>query len=89
METPRDLDMVLQRLLRDIQASGSTLSADDESYLNALVNAVRAGRKAIIIVEEEDERLRYMFTAATRSEAVTMLGKVVEVLGRRMANGDD
>jgi len=33
--------------------------------------------------------LRYMFSNATRAEAVTMLGKVVEATGRRLADGDD
>lgn len=30
-----------------------------------------------------------MFSNATRSEAVTMLGKVVEATGRRISDGDD
>jgi hypothetical protein len=43
----------------------------------------------VLIVEDADERLRYMFSNATRAEAVTMLGKVVEATGRRLADGDE
>jgi hypothetical protein len=30
-----------------------------------------------------------MFSNASRAEAVSMLGKVIEATGRRLANGDD
>jgi hypothetical protein len=91
VETPRDIEAVLKRLL-DAPAEGieqSTLAPEDEAYLNSLLSAVRAGRRAVLIVEDADERLRYMFSNATRAEAVTMLGKVVEATGRRIADGDD
>ena len=65
------------------------LAPEDEAYLNSLVSSVRAGRRAVLIVEDADERLRYMFSNATRAEAVTMLGKVIEATGRRIAEGDD
>ena len=91
MEVPRDIDAVLKRLLEipaDI-ATQSALAPEDEAYLSSLVAAVRSGRRAVLIVEDADERLRYMFSNATRAEAVTMLGKVVEATGRRIAEGDD
>ncbi len=93
MELPRDIDAVLKRLLDspdpEARAQGSQLTAEDESYLASLVCAVRAGRRAVLIVEDADERLRYMFSNATRADAVTMLGKVVEATGRRLVDGDD
>lgn len=93
MELPRDIDAVLKRLLDtpdpEARAQGSQLTAEDESYLVSLVSAVRAGRRAVLIVEDADERLRYMFSNATRADAVTMLGKVVEATGRRLVDGDD
>lgn len=92
MEIPSDIDAVLKRLLDPRQDGGdqsSLLAPEDEAYLSSLVASVRAGRRAVLIVEDADERLRYMFSNATRAEAVTMLGKVVEATGRRIADGDD
>jgi hypothetical protein len=90
VEIPRDIDAVLKRLLdppRD--GADSMLAPEDEAYLNSLITSIRSGRRAVLIVEDADERLRYMFSNATRAEAVTMLGKVVEATGRRIAEGDD
>ena len=91
MEIPHDIDAVLRRLLEGSLegTEQSMLAPEDESYLSSLIASVRAGRRAVLIVEDADERLRYMFSNATRAEAVTMLGKVVEATGRRLADGDD
>jgi hypothetical protein len=91
VEVPRDIDAVLRRLLEGSLESSelSVLAPEDESYLSSLIASVRNGRRAVLIVEDADERLRYMFSNATRAEAVTMLGKVVEATGRRLADGDD
>jgi hypothetical protein len=90
VEIPSDIDAVLKRLLDPDRADGETaLAPEDEAYLTSLIAAVRAGRRAVLVVEDADERLRYMFSNATRAEAVTMLGKVVEATGRRLAEGDD
>ncbi len=91
MEIPSDIDAVLKRLLdpRDACSEQSMLAPEDEAYLASLVSAVRSGRRAVLIVEDADERLRYMFSNATRAEAVTMLGKVIEATGRRIAEGED
>ncbi len=91
MEVPRDIDAVLRRLLDgQVDATDdSALAPEDDAYLTSLVSAVRTGRRAVLIVEDADERLRYMFSNASRSEAVTMLGKVVEATGRRLTDTDD
>jgi hypothetical protein len=92
VELPRDIDAVLKRLLEapaDTHIAQTMLAPEDEAYLMTLIAAVRAGRRAVLIVEDADERLRYMFSNASRSEAVTMLGKVVEATGRRLVDGDD
>lgn len=92
MEVPRDIESVLKRLLQspvEVADQTSLLAPEDEAYLTSLVSAVRSGRRAVLIVEDADERLRYMFSNATRSEAVTMLGKVVEATGRRLADSGD
>ncbi len=92
MNTPRDLNDVLKYLLSDGKQehiANSVLAADDEAYLSKLVAAVRAGKRAVLIVEDSDDKLKYMFSNASRAEAVSMLGKVIEATGRRLANGDD
>jgi len=92
VEIPQDIEAVLKRLLEGPPievADQSLLAPEDEAYLTSLIAAVRSGRRAVLIVEDADERLRYMFSNATRSEAVTMLGKVVEATGRRLAEGEE
>jgi hypothetical protein len=91
VDIPSDIDAVLKRLLERNRDGGdhSVLAPEDETYLNSLIASVRGGRRAVLIVEDADEHLRYMFSNATRAEAVTMLGKVVEATGRRLADGDD
>lgn len=92
METPRDINQVLKYLLsegRQEHLASSVLAADDEAYLNKLVAAIRSGKRAVLIVEDSDDKLKYMFSNASRAEAVSMLGKVIEATGRRLANGDD
>jgi hypothetical protein len=90
VEIPGNIDAVLRKLLEpSYGGEQSVLAPEDEAYLSSLIAAVRLGRRAVLIVEDADERLRYMFSNATRAEAVTMLGKVVEATGRRLADGDD
>lgn len=98
MEIPNDIDAVLKRLLGapvldapscEIGVEQSVLAPEDEAYLGSLMASIRLGRRAVLIVEDADERLRYMFSNATRAEAVTMLGKVVEATGRRLVDGDE
>lgn len=91
MEIPSDIDAVIKRLLEPVGdvAEESVLAPEDEAYLGSLIASIRLGRRSVLIVEDADERLRYMFSNATRAEAVTMLGKVVEATGRRLAEGDD
>jgi hypothetical protein len=92
VETPRDINSVLKYLLSEgegKEAGATVLAPEDEAYLNKLIAAVRAGKRAVLIVEDSDDKLKYMFSNASRAEAVSMLGKVIEATGRRLANGDD
>ncbi len=92
MEVPGDIDAVLKRILNTarpaVKGDRSVLASEDEAYLASLVDAVRTGRRAVLIVEDADERLRYMFSNASPAEAVAMLGKVTEATGRRIAESD-
>lgn len=92
METPRDINAVLKHLLsegKDAFGGPTVLAPEDEAYLNKLISAVRSGKRAVLIVEDSDEKLKYMFSNASRAEAVSMLGKVIEATGRRLASSDD
>lgn len=93
METPRDINSVLNFLLSQgctPQADeASVLTAEDEAYLNELVAAIRLGKSAVLIVADSDDKLKYMFSNSTRAEAVSMLGKVIEATGRRLASGEE
>ncbi len=92
MEIPGDIDAVLKRILNGTRpvakSDRSVLAAEDEAYLASLIDAIRTGRRAVLIVEDADERLRYMFSNASPAEAVAMLGKVTEATGRRIAESD-
>ena len=90
METPHDIEAVLKRLLeRRRRRRPDDARARRRSVFKFAFECRASGRRAVLIVEDADERLRYMFSNATRAEAVTMLGKVVEATGRRIADGDD
>jgi len=93
VETPRDVNAILKYLLSSGKAGDlpveSVLSSEDETYLNTLLATLRTGKRAVLIVEDSDDKLKYMFSNATRAEAVSMLGKVIEATGRRLAGGDD
>lgn len=93
MNTPSDLNAMLKFLLSEGAslegASATVLSPEDERYLTTLVDAIRSGKRSVIIVEDSDDKLKYMFSNATRAEAVSMLGKVIEATGRRLASGDE
>ncbi len=66
----------------------TVLGPEDEAYLNKMIAAVRAGKPAVLIVEDSDDKLKYMFSMATRPEAISMLGKVIEATGRRLRDAD-
>lgn len=90
MELPRNIDDVLRRLLDDVSLDEtSALSAEDDAHLNALISSLRAGRRAVVIVEDVDDNLRYMFSNASRAEAISMLGKVIEATGRRLSESEE
>lgn len=90
MELPRNIDDVLKRLLDGVSRDEtSALSAEDDAHLAALISSLRSGRRAVVIVEDADDNLRYMFSNASRAEAISMLGKVIEATGRRLSENDD
>lgn len=90
MELPRNIDDVLRRLLDGVSRDEApALSAEDDAHLNALISSLRAGRRAVVIVEDTDDNLRYMFSNASRAEAISMLGKVIEATGRRLSDSEE
>ncbi len=93
VNTPSDLNAILKLLLSEggsVEGAAATaLLPEDERYLATLVDAIRSGKRSVIIVEDSDDKLKYMFSNTTRAEAVSMLGKVIEATGRRLASGDE
>lgn len=90
MELPRNIDDVLKRLLDGVSRDEtSALSAEDDAHLAALISSLRSGRRAVVIVEDADDNLRYMFSNASRAEAISMLGKVIEATGRRLSESEE
>ena len=92
MEVPRDIDSVLKRLLASrvaVDAESCARSPEDEAYLTSMIEAIRSGSSAVLVVEDSEERLKFMFSNASRAEAITMLGKVIEATGRRIAEVDE
>lgn len=94
MDTPQDLNSILNFLLGEGRSARgsierSVLTPEDEAYLHELIGAMRSGRSAVVIVADSDDKLKYMFSNSTRAEAVSMLGKVIEATGRRLASGEE
>ena len=95
METPQDFNSILNFLLSDGRSARggnvetSVLTPEDEASLNDLIAAIRSGKSAVVIVADSDDKLKYMFSNSTRAEAVSMLGKVIEATGRRLAGGEE
>lgn len=94
METPQDFNSILNFLLSEGRSARgniemSVLTPEDEAYLNDLIAAIRSGKSAVVIVADSDDKLKYMFSNSTRAEAVSMLGKVIEATGRRLASGEE
>lgn len=87
---PEKMNEYLTSLLRGEKSKivDSVLAPEDKAYLDALVASINAGKRAIIILEDSDDKLKYMFSNASRAEAVAMLGKVIEATGRKLANGE-
>lgn len=95
MDTPdkNKMNEYLSQLLRGESAKTTSkfdtvLAPEDVAYLDTLLKLIHSGKQAILIVEEGGDKLKYMFSNASRAEAISMLGKVVEATGRRLANGE-
>ena len=74
--------------LEENETSATTvLNSEDEEYLKKLICAVRSGKRAVFIVEDDENKLKYMFSNTSRAEAITMMGKVTEATGRKMSEG--
>lgn len=77
----------LLKICQTGEVNFSALDPKDREYFERLCAAVNAGKAAVIIVEEGD-KLKYMFSNASRGEAVSMIGRVLEANGRRLTEGE-
>lgn len=81
---PKELQHL--KLAQEVQTP-SVLNPTDDEYLTKMVEGIRAGKPAIIIMEDEAEKLKYMFSNTSRAISVSMMGKVIEAVGRRIDEG--
>jgi hypothetical protein len=83
-----NIDEYLAKILKE---AGSTkpaqpsennlLTPEDEAQMQTLLKLIRDGSRAILIVEDGNN-LKYIFSNATPVEALVILGKVIEATGR-------
>lgn len=72
-----DLDRILRYLNKKLPPD-SVLEEADIQFLERCIDAIHAGRKAILIVEKDgDGTIDYMFSATDRVEACRMMQKVI------------
>lgn len=66
------------------EATQTVLLDEDENYLRGLLEMIRRGKKAVIIVETDDDKTKYMLSYCSRTEAIVLLAKVIEATGLRL-----
>ena len=79
-----DFDLAkLHALQAREQTKNSTLAPGDRVALERMVREIHEGQNAVVIVQEPNGRLGYMFLSGTRLEAVEMMGTVISEAARR------
>lgn len=64
---------------QEIKMSGKTvLGYGEERELQYLVELIRSGHAAVIIVNTQDDKLRYMISCATRAQGVVFMATVIK-----------
>jgi len=81
----------LKRLLASrvaVDAESCALSPEDEAYLTSMIEAIRSGSSAVLVVEDSEERLKFMFSNASRPRR-SRCSKSHRSDGRRIAEVDE
>lgn len=82
MNKPKDVNDLLRHLNCGTVTPETLLNTEDEQHLTMMVGEIRQCKPAVVIVET-DGVLKYMFSNATRGEAISIMGKVIECNGKR------
>lgn len=87
METPEDIDKLLKSLLSDDKTALDSVEIDEEdmAFLNRLIDSVKRGSRAIlIVVDPEDEQMEYIVANASRAQAIVMLARMIQRTARKL-----
>lgn len=87
METPEDIDKLLKSLLSDDKTAQDSVEIDEEdmAFLNRLIDSVKRGSRAIlIVVDPEDEQMEYIVANASRAQAIVMLARMIQRTARKL-----
>jgi|GEM_PF-5974120 len=64
----------------------SVLSTADEAYVAELLDLLRSGKPAFLVVEESKDRLKYISSNAGRADLIAMLLRVIETQARKLSD---
>ena len=87
METPEDIDKLLKSLLSEDRSDQDSVEIDEEdmAFLNRLIDSVKRGSRAIlIVVDPEDEQMEYIVANASRAQAIVMLARMIQRTARKL-----
>lgn len=82
METPKDIDAVLNGILASKGQAPveSVLDPEDEEYLQKVIALVRSGKPAVLLVEETRNSVRWMLSQTSRPQAISMMARITSAL---------
>lgn len=86
----RTLDSGARFTANDVKkkaAEPTCLDDETDKYLVRLIRLIREGKRAVVIVETNQETTSYLFSNADRADAVSIMGRVLESTGRKMGDG--
>jgi len=87
VETPEDIDKLLKALLQEEKSPTDAVDIDEEdmAFLNRLIDSVKRGSRAIlIVVDPEDEQMEYIVANASRAQAIVMLARMIQRTARKL-----
>lgn len=92
METPQDIDLLLNSILESSKSNkpltgnpaGERLSADDRAFLNRMIQGINDGSKAVFMVVNPDNSLDYLIANESRVGAIAMLARMIQRTARHI-----
>jgi hypothetical protein len=84
METPQNLDLLLNSILEDAKPVGERLSTEDRSFVQRMVTAINSGSKGVFIVVNPDNSLDYLIANENRVGAIAILARMIQRTARHI-----